>query len=98
MLVSYSPSVYINTPSEKMGSVRRCLANYPCAAERKKSRYGNLTRSANGGPGEEGCGEEARRNKMDSHISHVTQFIYLKSTIVCKMYVKSVVYVTDGLH
>lgn len=50
-----------------------------------------------GGPGKEGCGEEARRNKMDSRISHVTQFICLKSTIMCKMYVKSVVYVTDGL-
>lgn len=40
---------------------------------------------------EEGCGEEARSSKMDSHVTYVTQFIYPKCkmwTIVCSMFIK----------
>lgn len=75
MPVSYSLSVYINTPGEKMFSVRRCLANYPCSTEKKNIAMATSLGQPIGGREEEGCGEEARSSEMHSHITHVT--IYL---------------------
>jgi len=50
------------------------LANYPCSTEKNVAMATTLGQPM-GDREEEGCGEEARSSKMDSHVTCVTQFI-----------------------